>query len=115
MKKLKKEVGNWVAGEERFWDREAEIPQLVELLDSGAHVLVVAPRRVGKTSLMREVARRIDARFTCLFIDLQKAQSPADAMAELAFATRPLRRRNRPRKCKLLMFAGKYRQQSGLL
>ncbi|MBK9262325.1 MAG: ATP-binding protein [Polyangiaceae bacterium] len=89
MKKLKKEVGNWVAGEERFWDRETEIPHLIELLENGAHVLLVAPRRVGKTSLMREVARRIEGRFTCLFIDLQKAQTPADAMAELAFATRP--------------------------
>lgn len=89
MKKLKKEVGNWVAGEDRFWDREAEIPHLIELLENGAHVLVVAPRRVGKTSLMREVARRIEERFTCLFIDLQKSQSPVDAMAELAFATRP--------------------------
>jgi uncharacterized protein len=89
MKKLKKEVGNWVSGEERFWNRETEIPHFIELLESGAHVLLVAPRRVGKTSLMREVARRIEGRFTCLFIDLQKAQSPADAMAELAYATRP--------------------------
>lgn len=89
MKRLKKEVGNWVAGEDRFWDREEEIPHFIELLENGAHVLIVAPRRVGKTSLMREVARRIEDRFTCLFIDLQKAQSPADAMAELAFATRP--------------------------
>lgn len=89
MKKLKKEVGNWVSGDERFWDREVEVPQFIELLENGAHVLLVAPRRVGKTSLMREVARRIEGRFTCLFIDLQKAQTPADAMAELAFATRP--------------------------
>ncbi|HRI68665.1 MAG TPA: ATP-binding protein [Polyangium sp.] len=89
LRKLKKEVGNWVAGEDRFWDREAEIPHFIELLDNGAHVLIVAPRRVGKTSLMREVMRRVEDRFTCLFIDLQKAQTPADAMAELAFATRP--------------------------
>lgn len=89
MKKLKREVGNWVSGEERFWDRETEIPHFIELLEDGAHVLIMAPRRVGKTSLMREVARRIENRFTCLFIDLQKAQTPADAMAELAFATRP--------------------------
>jgi uncharacterized protein len=89
MKKLKNNVGNWVVGEERFWDREAEIPRFIELLEDGAHVLLVAPRRVGKTSLMREVARRIEGRFTCLFTDLQKAQTPGDAMAELAFATRP--------------------------
>lgn len=89
MKKLKKVVGNWVEGEDQFWDREAEVPLFIEQLEDGANLLLVAPRRIGKTSLMREVARRTGDRFTCLFIDLQKAQSPADAMAELALATRP--------------------------
>jgi hypothetical protein len=85
---LKREVGNWVTGD-RFWDREEDIPLFIEHLDEGAHILLVAPRRVGKTSLMREVARRIAERYVCLHIDLQKAQSPADAMVELSLATKP--------------------------
>lgn len=85
---MKKSVGNWVTGE-RFWDRAEEIPLFVELLEEGAHILLVAPRRVGKTSLMREVAVRVGDSFVCLYVDLQKSQSAVDAMAELGAATQP--------------------------
>src|SRR5690348_15785966 len=88
MRTLKLEVGNWVTGD-RFWDREEDVPLFIELLDEGAHVLLIAPRRGGRTSLMREVACRISDRYVCLHIDLQKAHSPADAMVELSLATRP--------------------------
>jgi hypothetical protein len=81
-------VGNWVVGE-KFWGRERECQLLCELLDDGAHVLIVAPRRVGKTSLMRETARRLGDRYDCLFVDLEKSERAADAVVELALATRP--------------------------
>ena len=87
-KKIKLGHGNWVVGDQ-FWDREREIEGFTELLDEGAHILLVAPRRIGKTSLMREVARRIDGRYICLQVDLQKSHSPADALVELSVATRP--------------------------
>lgn len=86
--KLKREVGNWVVGD-RFWNRSREIHLFMELLRDGAHVLLVAPRRVGKTSLMREVARRIEDDFVCLHIDLQKSVDPTDAMVEIGLATQP--------------------------
>ena len=89
-KTLKKEVGNWVSGD-RFWDRAVEMQTLEELLHDGAHVLLVAPRRVGKTSLMHEAARRLEDRYHCLFVDLQKGGSAADAVVELSLATRAVR------------------------
>ena len=88
MKKLERAVGNFVTGD-KFWDREKEIELFTELLDEGAHILMAAPRRIGKTSLMREVALRIQNKYYCLHVDLQKAESPADAVAELGRATRP--------------------------
>ncbi|MBL7180513.1 MAG: ATP-binding protein [Pseudomonadota bacterium] len=88
MKKLKRAVGNYVTGE-KFWDREKDIELFKDLLDEGAHILVAAPRRIGKTSLMREVANRVQDRYYCLHVDLQKAESPADAVAELSKATHP--------------------------
>jgi len=90
-KKLKSAHGNWVVGDQ-FWDREPEITRFTELLDEGAHILLVAPRRIGKTSLMREVERRINNRYICLQVDLQKSQVAADAVVELSVATRPYRR-----------------------
>lgn len=86
--KLKREVGNWVSGD-RFWGRDFEIASFTQFLDEGAHLLLTAPRRMGKTSLMREVARRLEARFTCLFLDLEGGSSAADAIVELALVARP--------------------------
>lgn len=86
--KLKRTLGNWVEGD-RFWDREAELELLLEHLEEDAHLLIVAQRRIGKTSLMREAARRLGERYICLQVDLQKSHSPADAIVEMSIATRP--------------------------
>jgi hypothetical protein len=87
--KLVREVGNWVSGD-RFWDREQELWDLKELLDEGANVLIAAPRRVGKTSVMRQLHQELEkGNYRCLFIDLEKAQSAEDAIVEVSVATRP--------------------------
>lgn len=91
MEKLKLSVSSPVEGADRFWNRQAEIRLLTELLDQGEHVQLIAQRRIGKTSLMREVARRIKDRYICLFVDLQKHESPADAIAALSAETQPYR------------------------
>ena len=83
--KLKRATGNWVVGDQ-FWDREVELALFIERLAEGAHLLLTAPRRIGKTSLMKEAARRLEDRFLCLFIDLQKAESASDAIVELSLA-----------------------------
>ncbi len=81
-KRLKQGHGNWVVGEQ-FWDRETDIDSFIELIDEKAHLLLVAQRRMGKTSLMREVQRRLEDRYLCLFVDLQKAKNGPDAIVEL--------------------------------
>lgn len=88
MTKLVREVGPWV-DKERFWDREQELADLIELLDEGANVLITAPRRIGKTSLIRETGNRLADRYCCIQLDLQKSHSPADVITELSVATRP--------------------------
>ncbi|MGK3960679.1 ATP-binding protein [Sorangium sp. So ce118] len=87
--KLVREVGNWVSGE-RFWNREKEIWDLKELLGEGANVLIAAPRRVGKTSVMRKLCEELEqGNYRCLFLDLQRSQSGEDVIVELGVATRP--------------------------
>ncbi|XXX73180.1 ATP-binding protein [Sorangium sp. So ce134] len=82
-------MGNWVSGD-RFWNREQEVWALKELLDEGANVLIAAPRRVGKTSLMRKLCEELEqGNHKCLFFDLQRSQSGEDAIVELGVATRP--------------------------
>lgn len=82
---LKRATGNWVVGDQ-FWNREVELSLFIERLCEGAHLLLTAPRRIGKTSLLKEVARRLQGRFLCLYVDLQKAESPSDAVVELSLA-----------------------------
>jgi len=87
-KKLVQAHGNWVEGD-RFWDRESDTALMIERLDEGAHILLVAQRRMGKTSLMKEIKRLVASRYTCLFVDLQKALTPEDAIVEISIALRP--------------------------
>lgn len=87
---MKREVGNWVSGD-KFWGREVELQSFTEQLDDGANILLTAPRRTGKTSLMREVARRLTerGRDIAIYVDLERSHSPDDAIVELSLATRP--------------------------
>jgi hypothetical protein len=86
--KLKQSQGNVVTGD-RFWDREKDIELFIEKIEEGAHILLVAQRRMGKTSLMAEAAKRLNGKYVTLFVDLQKARSGADTVAEMSICVRP--------------------------
>lgn len=84
--RLRQAVGNWVM-DETFFDREVELASFIELLDEGANVLLVAPRRTGKTSLMREASRQLEQRMATVFVDLEACETPEDAIVEIGKAT----------------------------
>ena len=88
---LKKAGANWVEGD-RFFNRDAELEALAERVRDGTHTLLTAQRRMGKTSLVRELLRRLDAegRFQTVFVDLEDAAAPADAIAEIGARSRPV-------------------------
>lgn len=82
---LRKGGSNWVEGD-RFFDRESELEALEERVRDGTHTLLTAQRRMGKTSLVRELLRRLadKGKFETVFVDLEAAANPADAIAEIA-------------------------------
>ena len=86
---LKKAGGNWVDGD-RFFNREAELEALTERVHEGTHTLLTAQRRMGKTSLVRELLRRLkeDGSFETVFVDLEAADTPASAIAEIGARSR---------------------------
>ena len=86
---LAKAGGNWVEGD-RFFDRDTEIEALAERVRDGTHTLLTAQRRMGKTSLVRELLRRLadEGRFETIFVDLEDAAAPADAIAEIGLRAR---------------------------
>ena len=90
---LKKAGSNWVDGD-RFFDRKAELDVLTERVRNGTHTLLTAQRRMGKTSLVRELLRRLgdEGSFETVFADLEDAGSAADAVVEIGVQSRRVQR-----------------------
>ncbi len=86
MTALERAMGAYVTGN-KFWNREIEIEIFTGMIDEGANILMAGHRRIGKTSLMHEVASRIHEKYYCLHVDLQQSKSAADAITELSKAT----------------------------
>ncbi len=92
-RKLPNKFGPWVIGAE-FFNRDAEVERLTQLLDEKNNILLVAPRRIGKTSLVRETFRRMDERDKDypVFVDVQDCRSPEDVIVALSLAVQPHKR-----------------------
>ncbi len=90
---LKKAGANWVDGD-RFFDREAELGVLTDRVHNGTHTLLTAQRRMGKTSLVRELLRRLasEGDFETVFVDLEDVGSAADAVVEIGVQSRHAQR-----------------------
>ncbi|MFH0726628.1 MAG: ATP-binding protein [Pseudomonadota bacterium] len=86
---LKNKVGPWVVGDE-FWDRKTETERLMALLGEGENLLIVAPRRIGKTSLVRESLRQMAGRNRDigLFVDVQDCSGPEEVIVAISIAIR---------------------------
>ena len=89
---IRKGGSNWVDGE-NFFDRKAELEALEERVREGTHTLLTAQRRMGKTSLVRELQRRLckTGDFDVVFVDLEAASDPADAIAEIGVQAKSVR------------------------
>ncbi len=73
-------TGAPVLGEDLF-GREAELSRLWAKLDQGEHLLMLAPRRVGKTSLMLELERTPKDNWHVIYINVEGYGSAADLVA----------------------------------
>lgn len=89
---MKKGGNNWVEGDD-FFDREIELELLEECVRDGTHTLLTAQRRIGKTSLVRELLRRLGEtnEFETVFVDLEGARNAADAVVELSIRAKSVR------------------------
>lgn len=57
-----------------FVDRADELARLTGYCTADANVLLLAPRRLGKSSLIRETFRRLEAkRVLCVYVDVQRS------------------------------------------
>ena len=77
---------------QRFFDREPELQILETRVRNGNHTLLTGQRRMGKTSIARELGQRLEADgWVFLFTDVEGASDPEDAVAGIAQAAHPVR------------------------
>ena len=83
---MRSSTGRWVTGDD-FFDRETELTRLeAQILDRN-HLLLTGQRRIGKTSIARELGRRLQGRgWAFLFADVEGAACPEDVVADVAAA-----------------------------
>ena len=88
---MKSATGRWVSGDD-FFNRESELSLLEKRIRDGNHVLLTGQRRMGKTSVARELGRRLEAQgWVFLFVDVEGATCPEDVIAGIAEAAYPVR------------------------
>jgi hypothetical protein len=66
-----------------FLGRDEELATLQKFLAQGQHVLLVAPRRYGKTSLLYRLSETGGQQFNLVFLDVEKFRSPEALAAGL--------------------------------
>ena len=89
---MRSSTGRWVSGDD-FFDRERELRILETRVQEGNHVLLTGQRRMGKTSIARELGRRLTESegWVSLFADIEDAGRPEDVVADMARAAYPVR------------------------
>jgi AAA+ ATPase superfamily predicted ATPase len=64
-----------------FTDREDELTKIGSHLKSENHLIVISPRRFGKTSLIKKILNESDRRF--IYLDMQLIVSEEDFASQL--------------------------------
>lgn len=76
-----------IARDVNFYDRENAIKEVSEALKSG-HVLLVAPRRFGKSSLLYALFDNPPDSWKAVLTDVEAAATPAEFVAKIVIALR---------------------------
>jgi AAA+ ATPase superfamily predicted ATPase len=69
--------------EKYFCDRKEETKQLLQLLENGNNVALIAPRRIGKTGLIENLfhQRKIQKRYYTFLIDIYATKNVEEMIA----------------------------------
>jgi uncharacterized protein len=72
-------------GADYFCDREAETKELLSNSKNGRNTLLLSPRRLGKTSLIKHLFHQLP-KWNCLYVDLNETSSVGDLLKVLSSA-----------------------------
>ena len=82
---MKNMVGQAVRNED-FWGRTHEIEDIWDAIDSGSHILLCAPRRVGKTSIMYKLVDEPKDNYIPIYIEAESADTLSEFWAKMFHA-----------------------------
>ena len=83
-------TGRWVTGN-NFFDRERELRILTARVRDYNHTLITGQRRMGKTSIARELGRQLEAQeWIFVFANVEGAVCAEDVIAEIAESVHPV-------------------------
>ena len=77
-------AGQAVRGSD-FWDRKYLLEDILDVIESDGHILLVAPRRVGKTSLMYRILDTMDEGYFVIYINTEAEHSLDDFWKKLFY------------------------------
>jgi len=87
---MRSSTGRWVSGDD-FFDRKGELAVLESRVRDGNHLVMTGQRRMGKTSILQELGRRLELEgWVFLFADVEADRSEEDMIASLARAIHPV-------------------------
>ena len=66
-----------------YWDRPFILEDIIEVIERGEHILLVAPRRVGKTSLMYRIMDTVGDEYVVIYVNAQSAHSESQFWEKL--------------------------------
>lgn len=88
---MRSSTGRWVSGDD-FFGRDRELQVLEARVRDRNHVLLTGQRRMGKTSIARELGGRLERKgWVFLFADIEGAICAEDVVKSLAEAVHPVR------------------------
>ena len=88
---MRSSTGRWVSGDD-FFGRDRELQVLEARVRDYNHVLLTGQRRMGKTSIARELGRRLaGSGWVSVYTDIEGANCAEDVVARVAEAVHPVR------------------------
>lgn len=92
---MKSSTGRWVSGD-NFFDRKEELALLETRVRDGNHLVMTGQRRMGKTSILQELGRRLELDgWVFLFADVEADRSEEAMIASESGRGHPSAHANR--------------------
>ena len=83
LRPLKSSLGQPAEGEKKYFPREKIVKKILRKLDAGENILISAPRRIGKSSILKHIARNQEDNQIIKYMIVQSVNSQEEFFKKL--------------------------------